>query len=40
VLVRNILRQGGVPEEIAEALEAVNAHMDETFEALAAGDIE
>ena len=40
LLVRNILQQGGVPEDVAESLEAVSELMEEMLEALAAGEIE
>jgi len=39
VLVRNILQQGGVPEDVVESLEAVSELMEETLAALAAGKI-
>jgi hypothetical protein len=39
VLVRNLLGQDGVPEIVNEYLEVVNDLMNETFQALKAGDI-
>jgi len=39
LLVRNVLQQADVPDGITEYLEAVNALMDETLEALARGEI-
>jgi hypothetical protein len=39
LLVRNVLQQADVPNGVTEYLEAVNALMDETLEALARGEI-
>ena len=39
VLVRNFLRQDGVPEIVGEHLEVVNELMSETLQALKEGDI-
>ncbi len=39
LLVRNILQQAKVPDGVTECLEAVNALMVETLEALARGEI-
>ena len=39
LLVRNVLQQADVPDGVTEYLEAVNASMDETLEALARGEI-
>ncbi len=39
LLVRNILQQADVPDGVTECLEAVNALMAETLEALAKGEI-
>ena len=39
LLVRNILRQTNVPDGVTECMEAVNALMVETLEALAKGEI-
>ena len=39
LLVRNILQQADVPDGVTECLEAVNALMVETLEALAKGEI-
>ena len=39
LLVLNILQQAGVPDGVAECLDAVTALMDETLEALARGEL-
>ncbi|WP_089724181.1 hypothetical protein [Candidatus Thiosymbion oneisti] len=39
ILVRNILQQTDVPDDVTECLEAVSELMDETLEALSSGEI-
>lgn len=39
LLVRNILQQAAVTEDVTQCLEAVSELMDETLEALARGEI-